>query len=250
MKEKLKGLIIGIFIGSIVTSGVTFADGNFNENIIFKKVKYVFDGIEKNSIESILYKGQLYTPANYLTKYTNKDFVYDSKKNTAWIGKKEGSFKYLSSINYSRLDINERTGDFHFDKWNKVPYGKAFLEYTANFNIEQNEYLHGIGFANNNYLSNKGSGSVTYNLKENYKKLTGFVGIDDFSKNNVNIGQIIIYGDKKVIYTSDELKGGNSPKSLNVNIENVKELKIEFKTMGDRYLEQTFIDFTDIKIFQ
>ncbi|MFC3746968.1 NPCBM/NEW2 domain-containing protein [Paenibacillus sp. GCM10012306] len=135
-------------------------------------------------------------------------------------------------MNYARTDVNNVK--FHFNKW--VSAGDNILNpYTGKFTIADNEYIHGIGIENVFYMSNNGTGSIEYNLNGKYNKLTGFVGIDDHSKNSKNPGvlKFIVDGEEK--YTSSEMLGGDLPKEVNLNITGALKLKIEFSTTGEDY---------------
>lgn len=47
----------------------------------------MFDGVEKKSADhSIVYKGQMYVPTKFISQSVGKDFSYDGKNKTAWIG--------------------------------------------------------------------------------------------------------------------------------------------------------------------
>lgn len=65
---------------------------------------------------------------------------WDGSSKTVWIGKREGEFKYLSSVEYARSDLNGTA--FHFNEWNKV--GLSPYEYTGNFSITANKYFMGL----------------------------------------------------------------------------------------------------------
>lgn len=246
MKDKLKGLGIGIIIGSMVMGTTVFAGSNVKLNAVFENVKYMFDGVEKQSGQSIIYNGQLYVSANSFAKNNGKEFTYDGKNKTAWVGKKQGSFKYLSDIKYARSEKKE--SKFHFNKWVEVQ-GRA-ENYSGSFTIADNKYLHGIGLENLSYMSNVGVGSLEYNLNGNYKKLTAFAGIDDYSKDSDNPGTIKIIADGNEIYSSPEMMAGDMPIEINLDVTGALKLRIEFITTGEDYLSSTMIDLVEAKLFQ
>ncbi|MEK3905021.1 NPCBM/NEW2 domain-containing protein [Paenibacillus sp. FSL R7-0179] len=246
MKDKLKGLMVGLTIGSLVAGSTVFAGTNMKLNVVLENVKYMFNGVEKQSSQSIIYNGQLYVSASSFAKNSGQDFTYDGKNKTAWVGKKEGTFKYLSDISYARTD--KAAAAFHLNKWINV--GDPTKAYSGEFRIADNKYLHGIGLENLFFMSNKGSGSIEYNLNGKYKKLTGFVGIDDHSKDSENPGTVKFIADGKEIYYSSEMLGGDLPKEVNLDISGVLKLRIEFTTTGEDYRSSTMIDFVEAKLFQ
>ena len=76
--------------------------------------------------------------------------------------------------------------------------------------------------------------SVDYNLNGGYKKLTGFIGIDDYTRNSTNAGSIVIKGDGEELFRKDEMKGGDMPESINVDVTGVLKLQIIFESALDR----------------
>ncbi|OKP91512.1 hypothetical protein A3842_02905 [Paenibacillus sp. P3E] len=246
MKDKLKGLMVGLTIGSLVAGSTVFAGTNVKLNAVLENVKYMFNGVEKQSSQSIIYNGQLYVSASSFAKNSGQDFTYDGKNKTAWVGKKEGTYKYLSDLSYARTD--KKDTKFHFNKWDNA--GSSIPSNNGNFIIADNKYLHGIGLENLFYMSNNGTGSIEYNLNGKYKKLTGFIGIDDYSKDSANTGQIKIIADGQEIYSSPEMLGGDLPREIKLDISGVLKLRIEFSTEGEDYRSSTFIDFAEAKLFQ
>lgn len=245
MKDKFKGLMVGLTIGSLVAGSTVFAGTNVKINAVLENVKYMFNGVEKQSSKSIIYNGQLYVSASSFAKNSGQDFTYDGKSKTAWVGKKEGTFKYLSDISYARTDKDAAL--FHFNKWAGV--GDPTKAYSGAFSISDNKYLHGIGLENEFFMSNNGLGSIEYNLNGKYKKLTGYVGIDDHSKDSANPGTVKFIADGKEIYYSSEMLGGDLPKEIRLDMSGVLKLRIEFTTIGEDYKSSTMIDFVEAKLF-
>lgn len=149
-------------------------------------------------------------------------------------------------MEYARSDLNGTA--FHFNEWNEV--GLIPYEYTGNFSITENKYLHGIGLENLAIYSNEGSGSIEYNLNSKYVKLTGYLGIDDHFKNSSNTNKVIIYGDGKVLYESPDMMGGDLPVYFDVNLTGVKRLKIEISTTGEDYKSNNLLVIAEPKLFQ
>jgi hypothetical protein len=250
MKQRLQGILIGLLIGVLLSGSVAVAaSGEFQVQL--GKFRYMFDGVEKKPdvsqgfVQGIEYQGRSYVPLRFVADSLGKNVVYDSSTQTIWLGKKEGAFQYLSDIEYARTDKNN--AQFHFNKWDNVG---GFSRYSEGFSIAENKYLHGIGLENLFYASNNGTGSIEYNLNGNYKKFTGYIGIDDYSKDSGNPGKIIIYGDDNVLYTSPDMKGGDVPREFEVNLSGVLRLKIEFITSGNDYKSTTLINLVEPKIFQ
>lgn len=238
LKDKLKGLVLGVLIGSLVTGATAFAGTSNKIDVVMENVKYMFDGVHKSTTQSIVYKGNLYIPAKTVAQGMGETFTYDGKNKTAWIGKKEGSFKYLDEVSYARIDGDER--NINFKKW-KNPS-------NLKFTIANNEYLHGLGQINSGY-SSKDNNSIDYNLNGGYKKLTGYIGIDDFTKNSESVGTIIVKGDGVDLFRKDDMKGGDMPESINVDITGVLKLQIVFESEIEDY-DQLDIVLADAKLYK
>jgi len=235
MKEKLKGIFVGLLVGVMATGTVAYAAGTSKIEVVFENIKYMVDGIEKKSQDQgIVYKGQLYAPVKFIAQSGGKDFNYDGKAKTVWIGKKEGSFKYLSDLEYARADGIAK-GDTYLDK----------------IRIAGNEYNHGMGIKLNKAYGKEGS--IDYNLNGKYKKLSGFIGINDATKNSDSIGCFKVLGDGNELYKNESLKGGDVPTKIDVDVTGVLKLQIvfEYKEVSNNYMDyDLYIDFADAKLFQ
>ncbi len=78
MKDKLKGLITGICVGSLLTGTTAFAAGSQIE-VTFKNIRYLFNGAEKTPVqdEHFIYKGQAYLPIRFVGEALGKKVVWD-----------------------------------------------------------------------------------------------------------------------------------------------------------------------------
>ncbi|ASA24076.1 NPCBM/NEW2 domain-containing protein [Paenibacillus donghaensis] len=214
MKEKAKGLVIGVILGTMLTGTTVFAGTNTKLSVVLENVKYMFNGVHKQAAQSIIYNGQLYAPVKNIANGLNESFTYDGKSKTAWIGKKEGTFTYLDEASYARMDGNK---NIHFKKW-KNPS-------DLRFKIADQQYLHGIGSILSNSFYSDNKSSVDYNLNWKHKKLTGFIGVDDYTKDSDNSGTIIIKGDGQELYRKDGMRGGDVPIEISVDLSGVLKLK-------------------------
>lgn len=77
------------------------------------------------------------------------------------------------------------------------------------------------------------NGWEEYLINDEYVKITGTVLLDYGSRNN-NGGYLVIYGDDRVLFTSDTMKAGANPQDFEVDIRGIEKLKVEFIT-GDDY---------------
>lgn len=74
MKEKLKGLVLGIAIGTMLTGVTAFAaSGTTNIKVTLQKLGIYVDGVKKTTSEAINYKGTTYVPARSVSNAIGKD---------------------------------------------------------------------------------------------------------------------------------------------------------------------------------
>jgi len=86
MKDKLKGLIIGICIGSMVAGTAVYASGT-SIQVTFSKIKYLFDGIAKTPTgnQGFNYNGTIYVPLRFVADALGKQVQWDASSQTVTI---------------------------------------------------------------------------------------------------------------------------------------------------------------------
>lgn len=235
MKDKVKGLIIGLTMGSMITGATVFASNSAKIEVIYDNLKYMVDGIQKvpSTGQGFIYQGTTYVPLRFAAEATGKEITWDGKNKTIWIGQKEDSFSYLSDITYARMD------------------GKSTNYLDMNQNYDRNKItIAGTQFQKgiNTYLDAFGQTlSVDYNLNGKYKKFTGFLGIDDTTKNYSKSVTITFMGDdKEIIHFS--VKGGDTPLPVNIDLSGVLKLRILFETENTSF-EKVYGAIGEPKIF-
>ncbi|OBY81488.1 hypothetical protein BBG47_01470 [Paenibacillus sp. KS1] len=236
MKEKLKGLLMGVVIGGLLFGTAAFAASTAKIEVSFENIKYMFDGVQKVSTDNaILYKGQLYAPVKFVADASGKEFSYDGKNKTAWVGKKEGSFKYLSDENYARTD-GPSGSSVHF---NQNPYSNKI-------EIAGDKFQKGIVF-NLSFMNNK-STSIDYNLNGKYKKLSTFIGVDDETKNSNRVVTYRFIGDGTELALFENVKGGDNPNPVKIDVSGV--LKLQIVAEPGNVFESTWAALAEPKLFQ
>ncbi|MBP1994813.1 peptidylprolyl isomerase [Paenibacillus eucommiae] len=88
MKDKMKGLIVGLTIGTLLSGSVVMAAGTKIE-VNFRNLKYMFDGVEKAPKEGkgFIYEGNTYVPLRFISESLGKPVEWDEANNTIWMGK-------------------------------------------------------------------------------------------------------------------------------------------------------------------
>lgn len=216
VKDKIQGLLLGLLIGVILTGGTVVAATSTKIEVVFENLKYYIDGVEKRpeTGQGFIYKGTTYVPMRFVGEALGKSVHWDGKTKSISIGRKEAASIYLDHLEYARAEGS--TID-------KIKFGKSGEQ---TFSIAGNDYLNGIGVPFGPIDSDS---VIKYNLKGQFKNLTGYVGIDDSTKNASDYGIIEIIGDEKILYTSPNLFGGDLPREISIDITDIQRLEIHFK---------------------
>ncbi|MBB6732689.1 NPCBM/NEW2 domain-containing protein [Cohnella zeiphila] len=248
MKDKVKGLVAGLLLGTMVTGGTIYAASSKSIEVTIDNFKFMVDGIQKQptSGQAFIYQGTTFVPLRFAAEATGKEVQYEGKTKTIWIGKKEGESTYLSDLDYAHAEgvaSNPIRGfeQFYINKWKNSSY-----HIDGKFEIAGETYDHGLAVDLGRAYTGE-TGTIYYNLDDKYSKLTGYVGIDDYTKDSASFGFVTIYGDDQELYKSDDLVGGNHAIPFNVNVEGVAKLKIEFSFTDDG---KESIDLVEPKLFQ
>ncbi|MDU0200054.1 MULTISPECIES: peptidylprolyl isomerase [Paenibacillus] len=87
MKDKVKGLIVGLTIGSLISGTAAFAASSQIE-VAFRSIKYMFDGVEKVPADGkgFVYEGSTYVPLRFVSEALGKKVEWDEANETIWIG--------------------------------------------------------------------------------------------------------------------------------------------------------------------
>ncbi|TVY11709.1 peptidylprolyl isomerase [Paenibacillus cremeus] len=90
MNDKVKGLVLGLSLGVMLTGSIAYASGTQIE-VYFKNLKYMFDGIEKKPTEDqgsgFIYNGTTYVPLRFVSEALGKEVGFDADTDTIWVGK-------------------------------------------------------------------------------------------------------------------------------------------------------------------
>ncbi|BBH24310.1 hypothetical protein Back11_56550 [Paenibacillus baekrokdamisoli] len=66
MNDKIKGLIVGITIGFLLTASTAFASNSTSIKAVIHKINIYVDGTKKTNTDAITYKGSVYVPIRIL----------------------------------------------------------------------------------------------------------------------------------------------------------------------------------------
>lgn len=85
MKDKVKGLIIGITIGSMLTGVSAYAANGINIKAVLQKVNLFVDGKKQTTTYAITYKNTTYVPVQTMSNALSKDVSL--KGDNLYVGK-------------------------------------------------------------------------------------------------------------------------------------------------------------------
>lgn len=213
MKKKLQGLIAGVMIGAILTSGVVFAkQASETINVIYDNIKILIDGkeyqptdVNGNTVEPFIYKGTTYLPVRAIANAFDKEVDWDAENSTVILGSNE--FDYLNKMSY--VDNNQEECS------------------KAEFTLKDNGirlYQSGKGYAEDGKYPKH---YVAYKLDGKYKKFIAEV------YNNVSNGsgaKVYFKGNGKNILYSMPGISSKTPKTeieIDVSGQNILYIEVE-----------------------
>lgn len=226
MKKRLQGLIAGVLIGAILTSGVTFAK-NIKKTIdaVYMNVKLVIDGeeitpkdINGNVVEPFIYNGTTYLPVRAIGEAFDKEVHWEDETATVYVGDIVKPAKevflydkpYIECGNTSEFIAGKSRKFSNLEQVSNQFIGFDLKEYTRN--LETNRFEYG------NY--------VTYSLNGLTKKVKGTFMPPQNS--NTREYQFNFYNESnKLLYQSPIMVESTAPIDFEFEVKNALKLKIE-----------------------
>lgn len=212
MREKLKGLVAGLLIGTTVAGGsVWAATGMRSIDVMFDNIKIYMDGelvepkdANGQTVEPFVYNGTTYLPVRAVSNAIGKDVSWDGVEKVVYLGAKPGSTE-------NWLDV---CGPYQYR--NGTEYRLSDNKY---FTMSGKKYTN--GFTLGQWDSNA---EALFNLNGKYNTLSFTVGhVDgkDTTDRTLNI-----YLDGIIAYTK-ELKYDDVAKKVTVPLNGALQMKIE-----------------------
>lgn len=88
-KSHLKGFISGFIVAILITNVAFAAVSSKNIKVVFDNIRMIFNGVEKvpaADSKPLTYNGKIYVPLDYAAKSIGKNYEWDAKSKTAYIG--------------------------------------------------------------------------------------------------------------------------------------------------------------------
>ncbi|PIH59068.1 stalk domain-containing protein [Paenibacillus sp. LK1] len=144
MKDKLKGLVIGILIGSTITGATAFAATTTPIKAAIQKVSLYVDGTKKSTTDAITYKNTTYIPVRSMSNAIGEkvslkgDNLYIGKQ-PKFIVNEDNAYKYV----YAKIKVDADKYKLGFMDEGYSDDGKYF---TIRAYEDHQEYIVTYGF--------------------------------------------------------------------------------------------------------
>lgn len=234
MKKRLQGLIAGVLIGAMLTSGAVFAkQASETISVIYDNIKILIDGKEYqptdangNVVEPFIYNGTTYLPVRAIANAFDKEVDWEAQTSTVTLGSK--NYDWLDQMGY--VDY-ETTGVYNslsaIPANTKTSDGKKQSRGIQFYFIDEVDH----GSRENEKGTFDCYQTISYLLNGNYKTFEGEVS---YMGQSSAASQIKIYGDEKLIYASPTLSGGMQSTPFSISVDNIKVLKIHVEFINPR----------------
>ncbi len=256
MKKRLQGIIAGVLIGAIMTSGVVLAKQiSETAELFYNNIKIYIDGGEivpkdanGNVVEPFTMNGTTYLPVRAISNAFGKEVEWDGATQSVYIGKKDQTKpdNYLHKIQYN--DYKEADADNEF----------AIINGTIN-DYNNNVYTNGLLFFTDWHRglqddTDESDILVAYPVNSIYGNLKGKIVIP--KERNISTtdakwceaasNDVYFYGDGKLLYKATEVTS-SMPFTFDINIKGVNQLTIKIKCA---YGYSSHIALTDLALYK
>ena len=256
MKKRLQGIIAGMLIGVMLTSGVVYAK-QISETVelFYNNIKIYIDGREVvpkdangNVVEPFIYNGTTYLPVRAVSNAFGKDVEWDGTTQSVYIGKKDNTKpdNYLDRIQYTDFKFGNS-----YDRFYKI--NGTVTDYM------NDTYTSGILLYNNHdsvIEDDKDNANILidYPLNSQYRTLKGNivlpknVDIAGFERKNIDNERavnVLFFGDGRLIHKATNVTK-TMPFNFDINLSGINKLTV--KITGDTYY--TYVALTDLALYK
>lgn len=226
MKEKLKGMLIGLLLGTILAGGTVWAaTGMKSIDVMYNNIKIYMDGelvepkdANGQTVEPFIYNGTTYLPVRAVGNAIGKEVSWDGVEKVVYLGAKPGNVENWLNV----------CGPYQYSD------GKEYrLEENKYFTMSGKKYTNGFVLS-----TTYDAAEALFNLDGKYDKLTFTVGhIDATKEKNATLN---IYLDGIIAYTT-KLNYDDVAKKVSVPLNGALQMKIEIARVdGDSWGEKYY----------
>ncbi|MDR6551550.1 hypothetical protein J2736_002739 [Paenibacillus qinlingensis] len=215
-------------------------DGTIIE-VYYKQLKYKINGEMKNNLggQGFIYNDTTYVPLRMISEALGDEVGWDGSTNTISLGAvtapnvnlstttNVGDSKSLTTFPFVARD--EAKGFLAVNEWGRNHNSSAYSYFTIN----NQSYKEGFGlYMHNNpyppYI--KSGGNMDIKLEGFYSRFTALVGLDNSVPSNTATGTLKIIGDSKELLSVTDIKPGQDPKTIDVDVTGVQFLSFNFQS--------------------
>lgn len=212
-----KKLTAAVLTVSLLAGSALALSGQRSIDVVFNNIKILVDGkqftptdAKGNVVEPFAYNGTTYLPVRAIAEALGQEVGWDSATSTVTIGSTSGAWlDTLSAYSFdstSGLSVNESFGEI---KKNNVTYERG-----VRFLVK--------GIDKKGYTE---TSTTVFLLNGQYETFTSTLLAT--SEDYANPSIVKIYGDNTLLYTSPGITKNTIPLELNLQVQDVQQLKIE-----------------------
>lgn len=227
MKEKIKSFLLGVMVTSLVAASIPAIAEKMNKSaeLLYNNIKVVIDGKQAdlkdangNTVEPFIIEGTTYLPVRGVATAINKAVSWDGATQTVYLGKNEEIeqpsvwLKDLETFSGEVIGCSADELEFGGHEYNNIltdNTGKVYINYW--------------------YPANE---NVSYLLNYKYSRFKGTFYLSNGDKNYNAEQRMVVYGDNKVIYTSESIAMGEKPITFDIDVSNISVIKIVYQELN------------------
>lgn len=236
MKDKVKGLLAGLLIGTAISGTVAYAAGGSMIEVFYTVKDIKINSVSKVSSEKpFTYNGTTFVPLRFVSEALGEDVKWDSKTQTIWVGKTEDAAAVYPGDKITPM--NYQAG-YSFDTWYDIQFHS---DHPLKDNVG-NEYSNFIKIGQDWNISEKTI--LEFPLNGQFKKFVSKVGLTDEYKSTTDTIKVTILLDGTEAYTKN-IVAGDFPSDINLNIEHANKITLEMIKITDNQETRSEIGFFD-----
>ena len=264
MKKRLQGLIAGVLIGAMLTSGMVFAKQiSETAELFYNNIKIYIDGreivpkdVNGNIVEPFIMNGTTYLPVRAISNAFGEDVEWEGATQSVYIGKKDQTKpdNYLDRIQYNDYrKAAEVNGNNKFAVINGTVTDYSGHIYTNGLLL----YIGGWSATVEND-ADRSDMIIGYPLNSQYKTLKGNIVLPksykiatfrDADNCYSSPTDVLIYGDDKLIYKATAVTA-SMPFKFDIDIKGVNQLTIKVRA-SDAYGDGAVpVALTDLALYK
>lgn len=239
MKKELKGFVIGVAITSMILTALPIAAEKTTKTaeLFYNDIKVVIDGkradlkdVKGNNVDPFIIDGTTYLPVRAVANALDKAVSWDGDTRTVYIGKNEE----IEQPSVWLKDLDTLAGNVTTYSIDDIEFGGSVYNDILTSNT-QDVYKNCWSKRTNYYEP------VSYLLNYKYSKFKGTIYLKNEAKNANVAYRYLIYGDDKLLYTSEDITVGSMPIDFDIDVSNCSVMKISVqKKDGNNYSESYF----------